>query len=149
MIIHINAFLNEAVCNSSTGKLLRANAEALRVEIDIPFSLTSTPYKKNIFVYYLPPCWYKSLWRFTSNVLYKLNISDDYPDLPLLRVNDVFLIQAFVDSGFRGADLKCLNFVQKYIHAISLADIASIDGHRISHEAFEALSSNGLRDNTD
>ena len=34
-IIHINAFLNEAVCNSSIGQLLRANAEAFRVEIGI------------------------------------------------------------------------------------------------------------------
>ena len=36
-VIHIIAFLNEAVCNSSTGQLLRANAEAFRVEIGIPF----------------------------------------------------------------------------------------------------------------
>ena len=58
-------------------------------------------------------------------------------------------MQAFVDARFRGADLKSLNFVQKYIQAVSLADIASIDGHRISHQAFEALASNGLCDNTD
>ena len=57
-------------------------------------------------------------------------------------------MQAFVDAGFRGADLKCLNFVWKYIEAIFLADIASIDGHRISHQAFEALASNGLCNGT-
>ena len=61
----------------------------------------------------------------------------------------MFLMQAFVDAEFRGADLKSLNFVQKYIEAISLADIASIDGHRISHKAFEVLASNSLRNNTD
>ena len=55
-IIQIIAFLNEAVCNSSTGQLLRADAESFRVEIGIPFSLTSTPYKKNTFAYYLPSC---------------------------------------------------------------------------------------------
>ena len=64
-------------------------------------------------------------------------------------MNDVFLVQDFVDAGFRGADLKCLNFVQKYIQAIPLADISSIDGHRISHQAFEALTSSGLSGNTD
>ena len=43
-IIHITALMTEAVCNSSTGKLLRYSAENFRVEIGIPFSLTSTPY---------------------------------------------------------------------------------------------------------
>ena len=42
-----------------------------------------------------------------------------------------------------------LELCTNYIQAIFLADIISIDGHRISHQAFEALSSNGLRDNTD
>ena len=81
--------------------------------------------------------------------MYKPDISEDYPDLVLLRVNDVFLIQAFVDARFRGADLKILNFVRKHIETISIADIASIDGHRISHQAFEALASNGLHNSTE
>ena len=58
-------------------------------------------------------------------------------------------MQAFIDSGFRGADLKYLNIVRKYVQAISLADIATIDGHRISHKASESLASNGLCNNTD
>jgi len=56
-------------------------------------------------------------------------------------------MQAFVDNGFKGADLKSLNFVQKYIKAISLislANIDTVDGHCVSHQVFEALSSNGL-----
>ena len=43
-IIHIIALMTESVCNSSTGKLLRTSAKAFRVEIGIPFFLTSTPY---------------------------------------------------------------------------------------------------------
>ena len=81
--------------------------------------------------------------------MYNLDIFEDYPDLVLLQVNNVFLIQAFVDTEFRGVDLKSLNFGRKYIHAVSLADIASIDGHRISHQAFEAIANNGLRNDTD
>ena len=113
------------------------------------FLLHQHPTNENTFATYLPSYWCKSLWRFTSNTLYKLDISEDYPDLDLLRVDDVFLTQTFVDAGSRGVDLKSLNFVRKYIQAISLADIASIDGHRISNQAFEACSSNCLRDNTD
>ena len=44
-------FFHEAVCNSSTGQLLRGNNKAFRVEIGIPFSLTSTPYNKNTFAF--------------------------------------------------------------------------------------------------
>ena len=43
-IIHITVLMTEAVCNSSTGKLLRYSAETFRVEIGIPFLLTSPPY---------------------------------------------------------------------------------------------------------
>ena len=56
-------------------------------------------------------------------------------------------MQAFVDYGYKEEDLKQLNFVRKYIRAVSLADITTIDGHRVTHQAFQARSSNGLRDN--
>ena len=126
-IIHITTLITEAVCNSSTGKLFRYSAETFRVEIGIPFSLTSTPYDDITFASYCPPCWYKSLWRFMSKAIYKLDLCEDYPDLQPLRVNDVFLMQSFVDSGFRGADLKSLNFTRKKLKAIALADIATVD----------------------
>ena len=38
-IIHIISFLTESVCNSSTGKLLRASARNFRVEMVFPFLL--------------------------------------------------------------------------------------------------------------
>ena len=97
-IIYTIAFLNEAVCNSSTGQLLRANAKAFRVEIGIPFAFTSTPYNENTFAYCLPYCWYKSLLRFTSNALYMFNISEDYPDLHLLQ-DDSFLCKLLLMLG--------------------------------------------------
>ena len=53
-----------------------------------------------------------------------------------------------MDSGFRGADLKSLNFTGKLLEAITLADIATVDGRRITQQAFEALASNGLRGET-
>ena len=43
-IIHVTTLLNEGACDSSTGELLRANAELFRVEMGIPFLLTSTKY---------------------------------------------------------------------------------------------------------
>ena len=53
-IIHLTAFLNEAACNSSTGELLQAYAEHFRVELGIPFTITSTPYNDKTCAYYMP-----------------------------------------------------------------------------------------------
>ena len=83
-----------------------------------------------------------------SKAIYRLDLCEDYPDLQPLRVNDVFLMQLFVDSGFRGANLKSLNFTRKLLKAIILADIATVDGHRITQQAFEAIVSNGMRGET-
>ena len=77
--------------------------------------------------------------------LYKLDITKAYDDPPLLRHKDVYIMQAFVDKGFKNADLKALNFVRKFIQAVTLADIATTDGHRISHRSYDAVESNGLR----
>ena len=38
-----------------------------------------------------------------------------------------------------------LHFVCKFIQAVTLADIATVDGQSVSHEAFEATASNSLR----
>ena len=84
-IIHIITFLNKAACNSSTGAILRSNAEYFRVEIGIPFSLTKTVYNEKIYASYMTSSWYKNLWKFMSAPLYKLDITEDYDDLPLLR----------------------------------------------------------------
>ena len=58
-------------------------------------------------------------------------------------------MQAFDDSGFRRAYLKCLILFCKYIQAVTLAGIATVDVHRISHHSFEAHASDGLCGNTD
>ena len=68
-----------------------------------------------------------------SDSLYNLDITEDYVDLLLLRDKDIYIMQAFVDKGFKNADLKALNFVRKFIQAVTLADIATIGGHCISH----------------
>ena len=87
-IIYINASLNEAACNSSAVKLLQSNAELFRVEIGIHFPLSSTTYNEKIYASYKPSGWYKNFWRFMSNPLFKLEITEDYEDLPILCNKD-------------------------------------------------------------
>ena len=99
----------------------------------IPFTLTSTLYNEKTVASYMPSGWYKNLWRFMSNPLYKLEITEDYDELPVLRKKDIYLMLAFVDSGFKNSKLKSLNFVRKSIQAATLADITTADKNHISH----------------
>ena len=80
-----------------------------------------------------------------STPIFDLEVTEDYQDMPILREKDVYLMKAFVDGGFRNTDLKSLNFVRKYLKAVTLADIATADGRRISHYSYKGLEGNGLR----
>ena len=55
-ITHLNILIQESVSQSQIFILLRACAEAFRVEIIIPFSLPSTKYDRKTFLYYVPEC---------------------------------------------------------------------------------------------
>ena len=62
----------------------------------------------------MPSGWYKNLWRFMSNPLFKLDITEDYDDIPLLSKKDEYLMSALVEGGFRKVELKALNCVRKF-----------------------------------
>ena len=53
---------------------------------------------------------------------------------------------SFIEQGFRKAELSILNHMQMSIKAISLADIVTSNGFKISQNAFLLLASNGLRE---
>ena len=94
--IHIIAFLNKVACNSSTGKLLQSNTEFFRVEMGFFFPISSDTYNEKPYAFYMPSGWYKNLWRFIFNPLFKLEITEDYEDLPILRDKDEYLMQASI-----------------------------------------------------
>ena len=93
----------------------------------------------------MPSGWYKNLWKFMSTQIFDLEVTVDYQDLPILCELDLYLMEAFVEVGFRNADLKSLNFVRKYLQAVTLSDNATSDGSRISYHSYEGLEGNGLR----
>jgi hypothetical protein len=55
-------------------------------------------------------------------------------------------MEKFVENGYVGKDLTSLNYVRKFLKAITLADIATTNGVYISRNAFEARSGNRLRE---
>ena len=52
---------------------------------------------------------------------------------------------AFVEGGFKNADLKSLNFVRKFFQEVTLANMSTADSTRIPIQAYDVVSSNGLR----
>ena len=147
-ITHIMVLIQESVLQSQNVILLKACTEAFRVEIGIPFSLTNTKYDRRRFAYYVPNCWYKTLWKFMSLPEFDscLEIVEDFEDPPLLRQRDVYLMSVFETNGYKREELKSLNVVQKYLCAFTLTDIATIDGKKISHQSIEGIDSNRLHE---
>ena len=85
----------------------------MSLELGIPLDLGSTPYKP--FASYATDCWYKILWKFAAEHL--IQIHEDYPNVSLLREGDQFLMQAFVNNGFRGQDLSWFNTMRMAINS--------------------------------
>ena len=140
-ICHIMTHLQESANGSQTGLLLRGTAEAFRLELGLPFSLGSTNYK--ICSAYTTDCWYKHLWEFVERN--PIDIIEDFPDMPLLRDGDSYLMQAFIDAGFRGKELKRLNIMRMAMQVVTVSDIATPDGRRLTLSAYLLQNSNGLR----
>lgn len=91
---------------------------------------------------YITDCWYSHLIKATHRSL--LHVEDDIFELELLRVNDEFLMERFLDVGYEGTNLRILNHIRIHLHAITLADITTADGKRISTAAWNLKAGNNL-----
>ena len=139
---HIQTLLQASVSCSQTGALLCHTAEAFRVELRVPFSLGRTSYQR--YSSYVPRSWYKSTWEFADT--HELQVHKDYPNPPLLRAGDTYIMDAFINGGFSGRDLRVLNQIRLRLHVISVADISCPDGATIRCASFMTESGNGFRD---
>ena len=72
----------------------------------ISFPLTNTKYDEKTFAAYMPSGWYKNLWRFMSTPIFDLEVTENYKDMPILCKIDAYLMEVFVDGGFRNVNLK-------------------------------------------
>ena len=141
----ISTHIQESVNQSSTGSLIRLTAEGLRLELGIPMTPGTIEWK--IVKEYTTPAWYGGILDFISN--HPIEIIEDYPQLPLLRQNDQYIMQGFINAGYRKLDLKILNFMRMSLRAVTVADIASSSGYTINHLSWELKQGNGLREHYD
>ncbi len=52
-------------------------------------------------------------------------------------------MDAFITEGYTGDDLRWLNWCRMHLHAVTLSDLATADGHWITEASW-----NGIRDPT-
>jgi hypothetical protein len=90
----ISTHIQESVSQSSTGSLIRLTAEGLRLELGIPKTPGTINWK--IVKAYTTPAWYVGIIDFISDQ--PIEIIEDYPQLPLLRQDDQYLMQGFKDA---------------------------------------------------
>ena len=130
---HLDVFWEEISNETLTGDLLQVSLEELRLELGLPGYLTAAPYTKMDRC--ATSCWLKTLWE-SSNLL-GLELEDPFTQLRLSRVDDEFLMMAFLLAGFTTAELKILNECRTFLHVVTLADITSASGTRILQSAYE------------
>lgn len=102
---------------------------------DLPYNIVSD---------YVSKSWLRNLLSFTCQSA--IRVEDDIAKLKLLRVCDKFLMRRFIDAAYQGLYLQKLNLMRMYLHAISVADIATTDGKRIYLETWNLSGSNNLQE---
>ena len=124
MIAHLEGLIRHGRRNSLSGELIRGSIEAVKLEAGMPGTFFELDY------YTLHPlitdCWIKSVWRETT--ILDIQVIERTPVLQLNRNGDVFLIQAFLEKGYKGRRLERLNRCRIYLQVLSLADICSGSG---------------------
>jgi hypothetical protein len=125
-----------------TGDLLWANFEQLRIESGLPSHLDGD-WQLGVSKQYLTDCWLKSLLCFCEEQ--DLSFRDPCGKLEPRTSRDRYLMEAFMNYGYRNAELRKLNFCRMHLKVITLSDIVSADLSRVEKWAWKGDSSMSTR----
>ena len=131
-ITHLVTCLQQTVIGGITGSLISASLEQLRLEVGLPGFLTDHNFEA--YEGLITLSWVARVWKFAHQ--YRIGIRDSEAKLHGRRSDDQFLMVSFVRAGFHGNDLTRHNICRMLLHAITLADICTIDGTSITHDAW-------------
>ena len=112
-------------CDSSLGLMLQSSMELFILELGLsstePFAV---PYDK--YAALVTQSWLKALWE----KCWTYNVQVEVRNIPLEppRARDKWLMQAFIDEGYTGADLVILNRVRIHQEVLFLSDVLTANG---------------------
>ena len=66
-------------------------------------------------------------------------MNEDHKDLPLICKKGIYIMQYFVNNGFKDIKLKLHNFSSNFIQVVSLDDIMIVDSNCIFKQSFLKL----------
>lgn len=137
-LAHIEAILSPA--NNVNRHMVTTAIELTLIEAGVPGPLFLQPYCK-----YVTPTWVSSTWE-AARLYLDLEVNDGIQGLPLLCVNDCYLMKAFAQSGqFSVTELRHINRCRLYLMVYSLADITDGDGMRLAKWAWSGAIEQRLR----
>ena len=131
-IVQIQAIVEHTWGDSLSGKLIQTSLESLKMEVGITGSL----FHKNFTLLgqLATDCWLKSVWSFCWN--HNITINDNVPDSGILRERDTLLTDCFANAYaldlLSMGDWKRANICRIYLQVISVCDVSTGDGRKIS-----------------
>ena len=133
-VAHITHAITHCQSSTITGQLLRTSLEALILELGMPGSPFTMPITD------VQPFLTKSWWTHTWVFLTEFQLSIHTPEelhLPLLRSHDRFIMDMFLQAGFKGESLARLQRCRLHLQVLTLADIVDGYGAAVCQWAFE------------
>ena len=109
------------------GKMIRLNEELLLLEVGLPGNIYDADY--STFHKLATTSWLKSIWKFLRT--YKIHVTMIASALKMTKNNDIFLMEAFSNCGYKNSKLVTLNICRKYLQVVTLGDITGADGTTI------------------
>jgi hypothetical protein len=131
-LTHLITACRETYSQSSTGRLLNATGEQLRLEMGLSGSFSDWPF--DTMAKSLTECWLKTMLKFLHQ--FDIALHDTLPRLTKTRHKDIFLMEHFLQLGYSSQDIRRLNQCRMFLHATTLADICTVDGLFITKDAW-------------
>jgi hypothetical protein len=131
LVAMANKLLMHYGCNMAMGKLIQALYSLLFIEVGLSLQPLQELYE--CYGYLATHSWMKMLWEKLLTFNMKLIVADTNQQYP--RVNDQFIMQVLIKSGYSGDTLKRLNRVHVLQQLLFVSDILTVTGRKINIEA--------------
>ena len=128
---HLIDFVNETTNRTLTGSLPKATCEELRIEIGSNLPLQDLDF--SIFGHLASDTLIKTIWRYCF--LYDIGIPASPSFIPLMRENDLMIMEEMGQAGIKGQELYQVNMCRLWLKAFTISDIAMFYGRMISQDA--------------
>jgi hypothetical protein len=127
VVQHVQEMMTEAPQDSPTGQLIRTSIEQAKLELGLNGRLFDHNFK--MVGHLLTECWIKKVWKETSE--YGIRIVKRTTSLQTECKGDRMLMEAFMQNGYKGKELRELNKCRLYLLCTTLADIANGKGDKL------------------